>query len=152
MGVEYWIVDKGKKTFYDLGKGPWGWGWDDISWTLADADLLKEALCDLWKEFKIEPMLPDDYDYVCWLAKDLHKHFGQSPEADVILIRDGGGDVFDIMSNGYRGIGSRYLHKSTHDKREKELKRLNRHFDAHRGITRHYDLNDMKTFPGFDEW
>lgn len=131
MGVEYWVVDKSNKTFYDLGKGPWGWGWDDISWALSDADIFKEALCKLWEEFEAAPLLADQYNYACWLAEDLHKHFGKIPEADVVLIRDGGGDMFDAMSNGYRGVGSRYLYKATDEKRQEEMKWLNRHLEEH---------------------
>jgi hypothetical protein len=155
MGVEYWLVDKSKKTFYDLGKGSWGWSWDDFSWALSDVDVLKEALCGVWQEtrrFRAVPMLPDDYNYVWWLAEDLHKHFGESHEADMVVVPDGGDEMTIIRSKGYRGLGSRYLHKPTDEEREKEMKDLNRHFDANGNITRFYDPNDLQTYPGFDDW
>ena len=158
MGVEYWLVDKGKKTFYDLGKGPWGWCWDDFSWALSDVDVLEEALCGIWQKtgrFNTVPMMPDDYSYVWWLAEDLHKYFGKSHEADMVVVSDGGDERVIMRSKGYRGIGSRYLHKASGEECEKEMKRLNRHFDARGNITRSYDPNDpndLKTLPGFDDW
>jgi len=155
VGVEYWLVDKGKKTFYDLGKGPWGWAWDDFSWALSDVDVLKEALCGVWQEtrrFNTVPMLPDDYSYLWWLAEDLHRHFGESRETDMVVVSDGGDELTIMRSKGYRGLGSRYLCEASDEEREKEMSFLNRHFDDDGKIKACYDPNDLKTLPGFDDW
>ena len=155
MGVEYWLVDKAAKTFYDLGKGPWGWSGDDFIFALSDVDLLKEALCDVWSEARSHrpvPMLPEDYEYVWWLAEDLHRCFGSSREKDMTIVSDGGDEWTIIRSKGYRGLGSRYLHRSTDEEREKEMSFLNRHFDDDGKVTRYYDSEDLKSYPGWDDW
>jgi hypothetical protein len=155
MGVEYWLVDKGTKTFYDLGKGPWGWSGDDFTFALSDVDTLKEALCGVWSEsrrFNTVPMLPDDYEYVWWLAEDLNRCFGSSNEGDMTIVSDGGDELTIMRSKGYRGLGTRYLHRATDEDREKEMSRLNRHLDADGKITRHYDPEGLKSCPGWDDW
>lgn len=155
MGTEYWLVDKGTKTFYDLGKGPWGWSGDDFIFALSDVDLLKEALCGVWSEtrrFNTAPMLPDDYEYLWWLAEDLHRCFGSSSEEDMTIVSDGGDELTIMRSKGYRGLGSRYLHRSTDEEREKEMLFLNRHFDVDGKVTKYYDPEDLKSYPGWDDW
>lgn len=155
MGVEYWLVDKGTKTFYDLGKGPWGWSGDDFIFALSDVGLLKEALCGVWSEtrrFNTAPMLPDDYEYLWWLAEDLHRCFGSSREEDMTIVSDGGDEMAIIRSKGYRGLGSRYLRRPTDEEREKEMLFLNRHFDDNGKVTKYYDPEDLKSYPGWDDW
>lgn len=154
MGVEYWLVDKAAKTFYDLGKGPWGWSGDDFIFALSDVDLLKEALCGVWSEVRSHrpvPMLPDDYEYLWWLAEDLNRCFGLSSE-DKMTIVSNVDDKIIMRSKGYQGLGTRYLHKATDEHREKEMAILNRHLDAAGKVTRYYDPEGLRSYPGWEDW
>ena len=157
MGTEYWLVDKGAKTFYNLGKGPWGWAGDDFIFALSDVDLLKEALCDVWFEARSHrtvPMLPKDYEYVWWLAEDLNRCFGLSSEDKMTIVSDVDDEII-MRSKGYQGLGTRYLHGSTDEHREKEMAILNRHLDAAGRVTRHYDPENSKSTkscPGWEDW
>jgi len=129
MGIEYYVVDKKKKVFYELGKGGW--------YALADEP---EALTDY--EYLVIFILedcfglereddPKEYEklekYVeKRIALDLYMNFGSSDMKDIRILSDSGDDMLNILRKRYTCIGSRYGEKDSKEYLD-SLKELNQH-------------------------
>ena len=122
MGVEYYVVDKKNKTFYELGKGSWFLLRE--KGVFSDPDFLHHFLVShVCKEWVAEK---DTLEYVRWLAYDLHGHFGSTPSDQLVIINDCGDELFYIKCMGYRCVGTRFGDPES-DTFLREIAELNQH-------------------------
>ena len=125
MGVEYVLVDKGRKVYYYLGKGGW-FHLDDM-----EAFHDKEYLAH---EVKHECYYWDDETY--WSSKlpnhlakkevekyldekvipELYECFKESRPEQLEIINDCTDDLYYMKCKGYRCIGTRYTDETIDDR------------------------------------
>lgn len=141
MGVAYYIVDKNKKQFYELGKGCW-FDFDFVY--LSDPELLS---MELKKVFRL---MDDDVEMLKYITQrltpDLYKNFKDANVYDLKLINDCTDDLFIIRSKGYRCTGTRYYEIGSKLWIE-SMDFLNRHFKD-----RNKHLYDQKEASKYPEW
>lgn len=150
MGLIWFIADKKKKIFYELGKG----GWYDlrpneivyIDNHLQNRRVLIEHISN------ILDIHDERYDhYVGCVADDLLMIFNNSPVfnpsniSDLLIVNDAGEAHWIMQAKGYTCVGTRY---STDDKQSKEyidgMKWNNQHLDGSERSKRDYNTDNYR--------
>lgn len=147
MGVEYYVVDKDKRTFYDLGKGGW-YALNDDKEAFQDQEYL--ALYLLTECCGLDS---DDKEWAWWkqyietrVAPDLFAAFGDSKKDSLFVFNDCGDDITICRAKGYRCIGTRY---GEGVERQERIDFENRHFDGNGKLLGRYEPEGYKQYP---EW
>lgn len=130
MGTEYWVADRQKKTFFDLGRGGWYDFVEDFGWALADSQILGEAIFQDWTlKGRFSDLSKDENrQYALKLGVELHHCFGDSDPKNLRVSMDCGDDHTIMRAKGYACVGTRY-YLDQPEEYEKEMKRNNRHLD-----------------------
>lgn len=131
MGTEYWVADRQKKTFFDLGRGSWYDFVEDFGWALADSQVLGEAIFQDWTfKGRFSDLSEDENrQYASKLGAELHRCFGDSDPKNLIASNDMGDDHTIMRAKGYACVGTRYYLLDQPEEHEKEMKENNRHLD-----------------------
>lgn len=131
MGMDYYLVDMGSKTFYELGRGDW-FALNDNTDALADEEylvmILLEECCRAKKETHPEEWGDWKKSIEERIAPDLHKAFGNSLPEELFIINDSTDDLYLIRCRGYKCIGSRFDQPDSKEYIE-NIAYKNRHLD-----------------------
>jgi hypothetical protein len=114
MGIDYFLIDKKNKTFFELGRGNWhslGHDKDCIS------DLGKLQDCLLSEVFSYYGHLTDRLHYHVseHLTDEIFNNFGNTPKEYLEVISDCSDAYGDMRRQGYRCIGTRYEVRGTQE-------------------------------------
>lgn len=132
MGVEYYVIDKANKTFYELGKG----GWYELHYDMnvfSDLEMLTlfilEDVYEGGQWYKLEVWL-DMEDYITnRVAPDLFEAFGKTKKEDLVIVNDCGDDKVICKVKKYKCIGSRYYGNKESDEYKEAMIELNKHLE-----------------------
>lgn len=152
MSNGYDLIDKGNKTFYELGKGGW-YVLNEEKEALTDLDYLKIFLLD-----DVFCREKEDADYLEMqqyanerLAPDLFHCFGKSELKKLIIIDRGCDDLVVCKSRQYKCIGTRF-HKIGSQEHQEAMAHLNRHLNQDDPLMkRWYDPKQFNN-PIWDEY
>jgi len=159
MGVEYYLVDKKNKIFYDLGKG----GLSELRYdfeALQDLEYLENYILEdcfqVSGENKLNYLKEDDIketiEYVKnRLAPDLFNHFGQSDSKDLSIINDCTDDLWILKCKKYKCIGTRYYRPGSLEHNE-EIARLNKHLEDTENNKKWYNPDEAKKYAEYNNY
>jgi len=156
MGVEYWLLDKHNKTFYDLGKGGWYAFNDDLE-VFQDLECLTTYILeDIYNIFllqvyalKEEEQNKTTIEYIKkYLAPDLYNLFKDVKPENLCVVNDCGDDMIICKSKKYKCIGTRFYFDDL-EKRKQEIKYNNKHLEDTELNKRWYNSENYKQYP---EW
>ncbi len=111
MGVDYFLIDKKNKTFFELGRGNWynlGYDLDCIN----DLGKLQECLLDEVFSYYGDVRGEFHFHVSEYLVNELHSCFGNTPTHDLFVISDCS-DSWRYIIQEYRCIGTRYEVRGT---------------------------------------
>ena len=137
MGIEYYIVNKENKTFYDLGKGGcWYYLMEegDKSY-LKDLELLEMYICE--DIFNIDDPSKSEKEFFSVLALDLFNFAKGANLENITVCSDNNDDCIVIKYLKYRCVGTKYKGSSKEDEQER-IDFENRHFKNHK----YYELDE----------
>jgi hypothetical protein len=150
MGVEYYVVDREKKIFYDLGKGGW-YRLNDDKEAFQDQEYLANyILTECF--FNLDHYPPEERERLKeWiettLAPELFSFFGDSKKENIFVFNDSGDDITICKAKRYRCVGTR--HGETLEEKQEDIDRMNRHLVDNELNRRWYDPESYKIYP---EW
>ncbi len=153
MGIEYYLINKKDKTFYDLGKGGW-YELNNDTEAFQDLDyLINEILTECYyiDDGDMDVKYLDEItDHVTnRVAPDLYEMCKDTDPSDIWIVNDCGDEITIARTKGYRCIGTRYydkVSKAYNDQIEFE----NRHFRKNR--RRMYDSKSFEKHPDFAKY
>lgn len=111
MGVDYFLIDKKNKTFFELGRGNWHNLGYDLG-CISDPGKLQECLLE--EVFSYYGQLNGEFHFHVseYLVNELHSCFGNTPTHDLFVISDCS-DSWRHIIQEYRCIGTRYEIRDT---------------------------------------
>ena len=145
MGIEYYLVNKENKTFYELGKHCY---FDTLDY-LWDPEYLEEYIyADVFycyeKEDEGRPHL--SREYCREIAQEIYEFVkGCNPE-NIVFISDCCDDTLIIRCLGFRCVGSRYRCDNDPNYNAECIKWANRHLEDTPFTRRVYNLETAKSF------
>lgn len=150
MGLIWFIADKKKKIFYELGKGSW-YDFDPDKIVNTDRKLLISHIGNIIDFYYSTLSLSDKFHkYVECVVDDLLMIFnspGYNPSniSDLLIVNDAGEAHWIMQAKGYTCVGTRY---STDDKQSKEyidgMKWNNQHLDGSERSKRDYNTDNYR--------
>ena len=159
MGIEYWLIDKSNKTFYDLGKG----GWLEFNYDkecFQDLEYLTAYILeDVWnldERIQNGTYSTDEgielKDYIKnQLAPDLYNLFSQSKPEDLVVVNDCGDDFVICKAKKYKCVGTRFYFDDP-KKRSEEINYNNKHLEDTDLNKRWYNPDDYKKYPEWEKY
>jgi hypothetical protein len=114
MGIDYFLIDKKNKTFFELGRGNWyNLGYD--LGCINDPGKLQECLLD--EVFSYYGDLRGEMHFLVseYLVNELHSCFGSIPTHELFVISDCSDSYRHIRQEGYQCIGTRYEVRGTQE-------------------------------------
>ena len=148
MGVEYWLLDKKNKIFYDLGKG----GWYEFNYDLEafqDLEYLTDfILNDVFQlEYcNTEESKNDLINYIKnELAPELYNLFHNSKPEELEVVNDCGDDMVICKAKRYKCIGTIYYFDDPKKKQE-DIDYNNRHLEDTELNKRWYNPENYKQY------
>lgn len=151
MGVEYYVIDKANKTYYDLGKG----GRYELIYEMdvfSDLEMLTLFIIeDVWNLDLYPPEEKQDMiNYTTnRVAPDLFEAFGKTKKEDLCIVNDCGDDITICKVKKYRCIGTRYYSDKDSDEYKKEMIDLNKHLEDTKINKRWYN---PELYTKYSEW
>lgn len=148
-----YIIDKGSKTFYQLGKGSWyilssnleAFNNSDHLSSIILRDCFHLDGCSKTRQQEI-------IDHVNKrLAPDLFSAFGASKTEDLVIVNDGCDDLTICKVKKYRCIGLRYHDKESKEYKE-EMEYLNRHLEDTDLNKKWYNPDDYKKYAEWEKY
>lgn len=149
MGMDWYLVDKHNKTFYELGRGNWYIIKDDFE-ALSDKEYLEHFLLtdvcgsddrdDEWNKYVSQRVVDD-----------LFTNFGSTPKDSLKIINDSTDDLWIIRCKGYTCIGTRFEDKNTKEYQDYLDNHLNRHLCG-RSAPHLYSPQSAQGYPGWSDW
>jgi len=129
MGVEYYLINKEEKTFYDLGKGSWFELRDELD-SLTDVEYMEEFIYDNVFNSYDCPREDDKYwrSYCAELANELVQFAKCKNIKNIDLINDLGDETVALRGLGYRCTGSRYRDDKNPGYNQERIDIENHHF------------------------
>jgi len=117
MGIDYFLIDKKNKTFFELGRGNWYNLQYDIG-CIRDPGKLQECLLD--EVFSYYGELSGEFHFHISevLVDELHSLFGETPAYLLNVISDCSDAYGEMRREGYRCIGTRYEIRGTPEWKE----------------------------------
>lgn len=112
MGIDYFLIDKQNKTFFELGRGNWynlGYDLDCVS----DPGKLQECLLNEVFTYYGDVRGEFHFHISEYLVSELHACFGNTPTHDLFVISDCSDSYHHVRQEGYRCIGTRYEIRGT---------------------------------------
>lgn len=112
MGIDYFLVDKQNKTFFELGRGNWynlGYDLDCIS----DPGKLQECLLEEVFSYYGDVKGEFHFHVAEYLVNEIYECFGNTPTHELFIISDCSDSYRNIRREGYRCIGTRYEIRGT---------------------------------------
>jgi len=106
MGIEYFLYNHHKGSFFELGKGPWSKLTDIIS-DLYDSKKLLEFLKKEWSTFGSESE-EEKIEYFTLIAQALQEFVKDSPEKSIQCFSDSGDADLWADYLKYEFAGTRY--------------------------------------------
>jgi hypothetical protein len=149
MGVDYYVADSAKKTFYELGKGGW-YALNDDKEAFQDVDYLAHYILTECYEvgrddyYTIEENLEIQAYVRQRVAPDLFKAFGDSKKENLHIFNDCGDDLVVCRAKGYRCVGTRF--GKTAEEQEDHLDHQNRHLIDSPTTKRLYNPEHFKQY------
>ena len=103
MGIDYFLIDKKNKTFFELGRG----NWYNLG-CISDPGKLQECLLD--EVFSYYGDLRGEMHFLVseYLVNELNSLFGETPTNLLSVISDCSDAYGDMRREGYRCTGTRY--------------------------------------------
>lgn len=149
MGVEYYLINKENRTFYELGKGGWYGLMSEID-SLTDAEYMEEFIYDdVFMSYNRHGK--EDYDEEHWrgyckaVAQELFEFAKCKNLKNIEVINDCGDDTVALRALGYRCTGSRYRKEEDPEYNQKSIDFQNRHFEP--GTAERYELDKILESP-----
>ena len=112
MGIDYFLIDKQNKTFFELGRGNWhnlGYDLDCIK----DPGKLQECLLDEVFSYYGEVKGEFHFHVSEYLVNEIHNIFKDIPTHELFIISDCSDSYRNILREGYHCIGTRYEIRGT---------------------------------------
>lgn len=106
MGIDYFLIDKRNKTFFELGRGNWhnlGYDLDCIK----DPGKLQECLLEEVFSYYGEVKGEFHFHVSEYLVNELHDCFKDTPSSELFVISDCSDSYARILQE-YKCIGTRY--------------------------------------------
>lgn len=159
MGVEYWLIDKKNKTFYDLGKGGWYAFNDDLECFQDLEYLTAYILDDVWdlEERHKKGSYPNDQyldikNYIInQLAPDLFNLYCKSKPEDLEVVNDCGDDWVICKVKKYKCVGTRFYFDDPKE-RAQEIDHNNRHLEDTEINRRWYNPEAYKKYQEWEKY
>ena len=128
MGVEYYIINRANKTFFDLGKGGW-WDLGEDKDYLIDPEYLEEYIFDnVFNGYEdCYRTSPCTREYCKSLAKELYKFCEGTCMENILFASDTTDDSLVLRALRYRCVGTRY-DDNNYQSKEDRIETENRHF------------------------
>lgn len=139
MGVEYYIINKEDKTFYDLGKGGWYCLKDEIE-AVTDQEYL--GLFIFEDVFGHDDEEDVDFRAYCdEIAAEIFEMAKCNNIKNLTVIDDCGDDTIILRALKYRCVGSRYRDPKDPKYNKECIESENRHLPD--PVSKGYDLDKM---------
>ena len=107
MGIDYFLIDKKNKAFFELGRGNWyNLGYD--LGCISDPGKLQECLLDEVFSYYGDLRGEMHFHVSEYLVNELNSLFGETPTNLLSVISDCSDAYGDMRREGYRCTGTRY--------------------------------------------
>lgn len=139
MGLEYYLVNKENKTFYDLGKESWYVLMDEID-AVTDLEYLELFI----KEDVFDDNLSDEYCKE--MAYEIYSVAKCKDIRNIIVVNDSGDDSIIFRSLKYKCIGCRYRDDNNPEYNKELIEFNNRHFKPENNWRYNVDCSPNSSF------
>lgn len=112
MGIDYFLIDKKNKTFFELGRGNWYRLGYDIG-CISDPGKLQECLLDEVFSYYGDVQGEFHFHISEYLVNEIHTCFGSTPIEQLAVVSDCSNVYSDIRKDGFRCVGTRYEIRGT---------------------------------------
>jgi hypothetical protein len=146
MGIEYYLINKEAKTFYELGKGGWYELTSEMD-SLSDVEYMEEFIYDNVFNSYDYPRENDTHwrSYCAEIAKELVQFAKCKNIKNIEMINDCGDETVALRALGYRCTGSRYRKDDDPGYNQECIDFENRHFEP--GTAERYQLDKILEEP-----
>lgn len=128
MGIDYYLVDRANKTFYELGRGHWN-NLQDHRHIISDPKRLEKILIrEVFRSYYVDIDREFKERVRNRIVTDLVECFGGSSWADLQVINDCTDDLWIIRHKGYKCIGTLYEERGSPEHKKLLDGYLNEHF------------------------
>jgi hypothetical protein len=143
MGIEYYLVNKENKTFYELGKHCY---FDTLDY-LWDPEYLEEYIyADVFEGYEKEDKKWPPREYCREIAQEICEFIKNCNPKNILFISDCCDDTLIIRCLGFRCVGSRYRSDDDPNYNAECIKSANRHLEDTPFNRRVYNLETAKSF------